>query len=93
MCPFSRLEVLEQNLSASWKVVKRYSAVNTDRVTETFTGLDVDALYSFRVSVVRADESGKLMTDWTPGFRSPFYPTQCIGKLDRNNITSDIDWK
>lgn len=73
-----RLEVLEQNPSASWNVVKRYSVVNTDRVIETFTGLDVDALYSFRVSVVRADESGKLMTDWTPGFRSPFYPTQCI---------------
>lgn len=91
MWPFFRLEVLEQNPSASWNVVKRYSVVNTDRVIETFTGLDVDALYSFRVSVVRADESGKLMTDWTPGFRSPFYPTQCIGNLDRNSITSDVD--
>lgn len=90
MCPFFRLEVLEQNSSASWNVVKRYSTVNTTVVTETFTGLDVDALYSFRVSVVRADESGKLMSDWTPGFRTPFYPTQCIGELGQNSTTSDV---
>lgn len=56
-----------------WNVVKCYSVVNMDRVIEMFIGFDVDVLYSFWVSVVRVDESGKLMIDWIFGFCSLFY--------------------
>lgn len=44
-----------------------------DRVIEMFIGFGVDVFYSFWVSVVRVDESGKLMIDWIFGFCSLFY--------------------
>lgn len=74
-----RLEVLEQN-SSTWIFTDRYNNVTANTVSKTYTNLDVNRLFSFRVNVIRSEEGGKLMSESTPGFPTPFFSTVCGGK-------------